>query len=307
VQKPFQDVRSFMKICSQVVRDEIFLPEASPELKKLLDTIAEGLDDDVALLTQHTDSEIAFRLRLILSEVAELVRAFHDCDVVEVADGLADLDYVTIGSAVQFGLPHPEVWDEVHRSNLEKSQPCPERGCATARVPHCSTCRGEGRVAIRDAQGKILKPQGWKPPDVRGVLDFVGKRREEAKAVQVSAVVSPSVSGLFEIELVRDRSGRFEGGLRSSSPVCKILGFFVEGGEEHDTVTSCRLGGLSLDLLDGSFATLFKDLRRSDRPKPLTSHPYLVSPNTVQVEVFSSAQDVRVFALVEPISPPDFS
>jgi predicted HAD superfamily Cof-like phosphohydrolase len=63
-----------------------------------------------------------------------------------VADALADLAYVTVGANVAWGLPAAEVFDEVHRSNMAKQG-------------------GERR-----ADGKILKPAGWTPPDVAGVL-----------------------------------------------------------------------------------------------------------------------------------------
>jgi predicted HAD superfamily Cof-like phosphohydrolase len=67
-------------------------------------------------------------------------------DVVEAADALADLRYVTEGAAVEWGLPLDAVTDEVHRSNMAKVG---------------------GPVR---ADGKILKPAGWTPPDVAGVL-----------------------------------------------------------------------------------------------------------------------------------------
>lgn len=72
-----------------------------------------------------------------------------EVDTVEVADALADIDYVVQGAALVFGLPHDEVFAEVHRSNMAK------------------LVNGE---VIRREDGKILKPEGWTPPDVAGVL-----------------------------------------------------------------------------------------------------------------------------------------
>lgn len=89
------------------------------------------------------------RLRLIEEEVAELRDALADDDVVGVADALADLLYVSYGAALAFGIPIEEVFAEVHRSNLTK-------------------LAGDSLTERDD--GKVLKPAGWSPPDVAGVL-----------------------------------------------------------------------------------------------------------------------------------------
>lgn len=44
------------------------------------------------------------RARLILEEVGELTSAYHDRNLVEIADGLADLLYVIMGTAVVYGI-----------------------------------------------------------------------------------------------------------------------------------------------------------------------------------------------------------
>ena len=67
-------------------------------------------------------------------------------DIVEVVDGLADLIYVALGTAVSFGVDLGPIFDEVHRTNIAKD------GGAT-----------------RD-DGKILKPDGWVGPDIAGIL-----------------------------------------------------------------------------------------------------------------------------------------
>lgn len=45
------------------------------------------------------------RTRLILEELGELAIAIHKNSIVDIADSLADLKYVVIGTAVSFGLP----------------------------------------------------------------------------------------------------------------------------------------------------------------------------------------------------------
>lgn len=72
-------------------------------------------------------------------------------DLVKLADGLTDLIYVAIGCALEFGIPLEAVWNEVHRTNMAKV----DLASGTVR---------------RRLDGKVLKPDGWTPPDIRAIL-----------------------------------------------------------------------------------------------------------------------------------------
>jgi len=93
-----------------------------------------------------SDDEVHLRNELLAEEIRELSYAIANKDIVEAADAIADAVYVLLGTALSFGIPFDEVWKEVHRSNMDKAG---------------------GPVR---ADGKRLKPEGWKPPDVKGVL-----------------------------------------------------------------------------------------------------------------------------------------
>ncbi len=80
---------------------------------------------------------------------------YTDPDLVQLADGLADLIYTAIGTALEFGIPLVRVWDEVQRSNMAK------RDLETGRV-------------VKNEFGKILKPSGWTPPDIEKALGPIG-------------------------------------------------------------------------------------------------------------------------------------
>lgn len=67
----------------------------------------------------------------------------------DLAKELADLAYVVYGTAVSYGIDLDPVIEEVHRSNMSKI--------------------GPGGVSRR-ADGKILKPDTYVPPDIEGVL-----------------------------------------------------------------------------------------------------------------------------------------
>lgn len=60
------------------------------------------------------------RAHLILEEAAEVLDAMILRTETLLADGLADLTYVTLGTAVAFDIPLMQVFQEVHRSNMTK-------------------------------------------------------------------------------------------------------------------------------------------------------------------------------------------
>ena len=64
--------------------------------------------------------EVVLRLRLMMEELGELASAMHAQDPVGIADGLADLLYVTIGTCVSYGLPSEHIFKVVHESNMTK-------------------------------------------------------------------------------------------------------------------------------------------------------------------------------------------
>jgi predicted HAD superfamily Cof-like phosphohydrolase len=100
--------------------------------------------------TRHIpQEERQLRLRLIEEEVGELADAMTHEDLVEIADALADLVYVTYGTALHYGLDLDAAVAEVHRSNMSKAA---SRG---------SVMRGDG---------KVLKNPKYRAPDLRRAL-----------------------------------------------------------------------------------------------------------------------------------------
>lgn len=88
----------------------------------------------------------SFRLDLIWEEWQELLASLNSSDVPATADALADLIYVTIGLAVTAGIDLRPVWAAVHAANMRKV------------------------LSPSRPDGKVLKPEGWTPPDVAGIL-----------------------------------------------------------------------------------------------------------------------------------------
>jgi predicted HAD superfamily Cof-like phosphohydrolase len=116
------------------------------------------------------DEVVDFCLGLIDEERRELEDAFGVCvpggSVAEVADAICDLLYVMTGLGLAMGLPLPELMDEVQRANMAKFGPGSHKDPAT---------------------GKQLKPPGWTPPDIEGVLTrSAAQQTEQAQETHVS-------------------------------------------------------------------------------------------------------------------------
>ncbi len=89
------------------------------------------------------------RRLLINEEMDELDAAIVEENMTEIADGIADLCYVLLGTAVRLGIDLPKIWEAVHAANMAKFGP----------------------GSWRDETGKIRKPEGWKHPDISGFLE----------------------------------------------------------------------------------------------------------------------------------------
>lgn len=95
----------------------------------------------------------ALRVRLVREEVEELIEAIEEGDVVKIAHEAVDVLYVVVGLLVTYGVSIGPVWRLVHRANMRK-EPDPDGG-------------------------KIRKPEGWEPADVRSEI-----RRQVVRSVR---------------------------------------------------------------------------------------------------------------------------
>ena len=112
-------VKEFMTTFGQEVRDRPTLPDVS---------------------------EMALRYDLIKEELDELYQAMGEKDIVEIADALTDILYVTYGAGHTFGIDLDKCFEEVQRSNMSKL--------------------GEDGKPIYREDGKVLKGPNYSPPDL---------------------------------------------------------------------------------------------------------------------------------------------
>ena len=90
-------------------------------------------------------------LDLIREEVGELEDAIADNDRIEQLDALIDILVVTIGAVRAGGMNGEGAWKEVMDTNFAKIDP------------------DTGKVIKRD-DGKVLKPEGWKAPELTNFI-----------------------------------------------------------------------------------------------------------------------------------------
>ena len=88
-------------------------------------------------------------MNLITEEYKETLEAFENNDLVEVADGLADMVWVIMGMCSSCGIEFNKVWEEGRSSNMSKFV--------------------DGKAVKNDA-GKIMKPDTYFKPDLKKIL-----------------------------------------------------------------------------------------------------------------------------------------
>jgi len=106
--------------------------------------------ETLAKPTLPNDDLAELRVDLIQEEVDELQEALAAKDIVEIADALTDILYVTYGAGHAFGIDLDTCFTEVHRSNMSK-------------------LGIDGKPIYRE-DGKVLKGRGYTPPQLAKII-----------------------------------------------------------------------------------------------------------------------------------------
>ena len=93
-----------------------------------------------------TDKINKLRIDLIKEELAELTEAMKNNDLLEVADALTDILYVTYGAGHAFGIDLDNCFEEVQNSNMSKLD--------------------ENGKPIYNESGKVMKGPNYFKPDL---------------------------------------------------------------------------------------------------------------------------------------------
>lgn len=83
---------------------------------------------------------------LIAEEYSEYIAARNKDDDTEIIDACFDMMWVIVGYMLSRGWDCEKIWDEGALSNLRKID-------------------RETRKVLKRPDGKVLKPEGWQPPD----------------------------------------------------------------------------------------------------------------------------------------------
>ena len=97
------------------------------------------------------DKTIKLRIDLIKEELNELEEAINNNNLVEVADALTDILYVTYGAGHSFGINLDACFDEVQNSNMSKLD--------------------KNGNPIYNENGKVLKGPNYFEPDLKKFIE----------------------------------------------------------------------------------------------------------------------------------------
>ena len=98
-----------------------------------------------------TDKINKLRLDLIKEELSELTEAMNNKDLLEVADALTDILYVTYGAGHAFGINLDKCFEEVQNSNMSKLD-------------------DDGKP-IYNEHGKVMKGPNYFKPDLKKFIN----------------------------------------------------------------------------------------------------------------------------------------
>ena len=113
------------------------------KVKIFMETFGQEVKSKSSLSSDKINS---LRLSLIQEELDELNKAIQDKDIVEVADALTDILYVTYGAGHAFGIDLDQCFNEVQNSNMSKL--------------------GEDGKPIYNENGKVMKGPNYFKPDL---------------------------------------------------------------------------------------------------------------------------------------------
>ena len=112
-----------------------------------VETFLNAVGQSVPPFVANESDQSRLYKKLIDEEYGEFIEAWDANDDVEKIDACFDMIWVIVGYMKSRGWDCDAIWDEGSQSNLAKIDPT------------------TGKVIRRPEDGKILKPEGWRPPD----------------------------------------------------------------------------------------------------------------------------------------------
>lgn len=163
-----RQVRAFHKRFGHPVRHRPQAPsEAEARFRAAL--MLEEFSEVIGAMFELTPNmrEAFQRLRSGVTGQHPFERAAVRVDLVELADGLGDLDYVVEGTRAVCGISGAPIADEIQRANMAKD---PVYVRVKDAYHHGGAGGGDEWNEVPDPTAKPTKPADWTPPDIRRVL-----------------------------------------------------------------------------------------------------------------------------------------
>ena len=118
------------------------------KVRLFMNTYGQEVKDKAGFSDAKTNK---LRIDLIKEELEELIEAMQDENLLEVADALTDILYVTYGAGHAFGIDLDKCFEEVQNSNMSKL--------------------GEDGKPIYNEAGKVMKGPNYFKPDLSKYLN----------------------------------------------------------------------------------------------------------------------------------------
>ena len=118
------------------------------DVKKFMQTFGQEVKNRPAFPEEKIQN---LRIKLIEEELKEFKEAIKNKDIIEVADALTDILYVTYGAGHAFGIDLDKCFHEVQNSNMSKLD--------------------ENGSPIYNKDGKVMKGPKYFKPDLKKILD----------------------------------------------------------------------------------------------------------------------------------------
>lgn len=153
MKKEQNKVREFMEKIPQTVNSTPTIPNDKDRINRV-----RLLMEEVLEFAHASGIEIKVGVFTMNKKMENMdFKAIGSVDMVEIADALADIEYINLGSANTYGIEIKPIFNEVHDSNMRKFT-------------------GD---AHKNAEGKWIKPSDWQAPNIEKLLNKQKKSKNK--------------------------------------------------------------------------------------------------------------------------------